>query len=225
MEIGKIKINNKYQSINDDIILFDNLFLDNFSKLSVLTILSGYGQSNNIILNDKFSAALNIKKLNSFVSYILNHRIAPTKFNIKIRQAEKKEPATKDIADYTYLKKVGAVLSFSGGLDSTAGMLYALEHKINVLPLWIDFGQRNNTAERQAAEKVCRKIDIKLLILKINLKQDIINGWKYWDFIIPGRNFLFLSLANSILKFSQQPKHRIYLCAHKDEMGFRKNKD
>ena len=42
MEIGKIKVNNKLITINSDFIKFNNIFLDNFTKLSILIILAGY---------------------------------------------------------------------------------------------------------------------------------------------------------------------------------------
>lgn len=226
MEIGKIKKNDGDMLVNSSTLGFTSVFLDNFTKLAILTILTGYNKSNDISINDSFSKKIDINRLSTFLSYIINHRIAPMKFNIKVKQLKGIAPVIKSL-DYNTatLKNVGAVLNFSGGLDSTAGLLYALDKKIEVLPLWVDFGQRNNAAEHQAVKKIANKLKIKPLILKINLKKDILRGWKDWDFIIPGRNFLFLSLANSILKFSQASKKYIYLCAHKDEMGFRKNKD
>lgn len=227
MEIGKIKKGKEYISVTNSLIKFNNLFLDNFTKLAVLAIFAGYNKSNNIIINSRFSKKINLKKLNSFISYILNHEVAPIKFQVKIKQ---NQAISRDIGDKRKLdnnnfKSINAVLSFSGGLDSTAGLLYALDKKIKVLPLWIDFGQRNNLAEYKVVKKISRRLKIQPFVLRLDLKQDILNGWKDWSFIIPGRNFLFLSLADSILKFSQAPKKTIYLCAHKDEMGFIKNRD
>jgi 7-cyano-7-deazaguanine synthase in queuosine biosynthesis len=226
MKIGNIKKTQGDILIDSKSLGFNSVFLDNFTKLAILTVLAGYNKSNGILLNDIFSKKINVNKLNSFLSYIINHRIAPMKFNIRLKQLKAAPELIKN-SDYNTdtLKNVGAVLNFSGGLDSTAGLLYAFDKNIEVLPLWLDFGQRNNSAEHQAVNKIAGKLKIKPLILKINLKKDILRGWKDWDFIIPGRNFLFLSLANSILKFSQLSKKYIYLCAHKDEMGFRKNKD
>lgn len=226
MEIGKITKENKYVSVADSIIDFNSLFLDNFSKLAILAILAGYGQSDNITINDSFSKKTDIKKLNSFISYILNHRIAPKRFQIKIKPGRAIFPEIKNkIPLNNQFKSIKAVLSFSGGLDSTAGLLLALDKKIKVLPIWIDFGQRNNLAEYKSIKAISRRLKVKPLILRLNLKPDILKGWKDWNFIIPGRNFLFLSLANSILKFSQSRDKTIYLCAHKDEMGFIKNRD
>jgi len=225
MEIGKIKSGNTYSTITGSFINFNRLFLDNFTKLAILTILAGYKKSDKIIINDKFSPKVNLKKLNYFISYILNHQIAPKKFRINITLDKTKKIENKNKLSRQDFKSLSAVLSFSGGLDSTAGLLYALDKRIKVLPIWIDFGQRNNLAEHKAAQKILRRLKIKPLVFRLNLKSTILHGWKDWSFIIPGRNFLFLSLANAILKFSQLKVKTIYLCAHKDEMGFIKNRD
>lgn len=226
MEIGKIKEKNKYLAITDSRIKFDGLFLDNFTKLAILTILAGYHKSDNIIINDYFSKKVKIRNLNSFISYILNHKIAPKKFRMMIKQNTTALQSFQSRTGFnSKFKKVETVLNFSGGLDSTAGLLYALDKGEKVLPLWIDFGQRNNLAEYKSIKKISHRLKIKPLILSVNLKKDILAGWKDWDFIIPGRNFLFLSLANSILRFSKASEKNVYLCAHKDEMGFMKNRD
>ncbi len=227
MKIGKIKLGNSYATITDSFVNFNRLFLDNFTKLAILTILAGYKKSDEIIINDEFPKEVNLKKLSSFTSYILNHQIAPRRFRINItpNQTEKVEIKTKNKLIKQNFKSLSAVLSFSGGLDSTAGLLYALDKKIKILPIWIDFGQRNNLAEYRAMQRILRRLKIKPLIFRLNLKSAILHGWKDWSFIVPGRNFLFLGLANSILKFSRLKIKTIYLCAHKDEMGFLKNRD
>lgn len=62
-------------------------------------------------------------------------------------------------------------------------------------------------------------------VVKPDMSGYILTGWKDWDFIIPGRNFLFLSLANSLLQVSKKREGFIYLCSHRNEMGYLKNRD
>jgi len=69
------------------------------------------------------------------------------------------------------------------------------------------------------------KIKTAPLTAKMDINKFILDGWKDWDYIIPGRNFLFISFANNILKNSTRNKVYIYLCAHKDEMVHRRNTD
>lgn len=227
MEIGRIENRRQDEIITSSLASFSKLFLDNFTKLSILTILAGYRKSNRITVADNFPRRISLRQIGSFLSYILNHRIAPMKFDLRVRTAKEapRVGASSAKDQDSRFRSLGAVLSFSGGLDSTAGLLYALDKKMPVLPLWIDFGQRNSQAEYQSVKKVLRQLDIEPLVFRLDLKRDIRRGWRDWDFIIPGRNFLFLSLANSVLRFSRKKKKSIYLCAHKDESGFLKNRD
>jgi|GEM_PF-4679076 len=54
MEIGEVINKKKPALITNSIISFSNVFLDNFTKLSILTIFAGYRKSNNIAVNDYF---------------------------------------------------------------------------------------------------------------------------------------------------------------------------
>ena len=125
----------------------------------------------------------------------------------------------------TLFNEYDSILSFSGGIDSTAGLLYSLSKKQKVLPVWINFGQKNNDAEHKSAFRILKRLKIKPVVIDIDLSKFISKGWKDWDFIVPGRNFLFLSFANSLLQDSKRQEGHIYLCAHKDEMGYKKNRD
>jgi len=223
MNVGSIynKKSEKNLLVDTNLIKIDKKYLvNNYVKLSILSVLSGYKQCDHIYVDDKFDH-IDLKKLGSFISYILNHDIAPKKFNIKISQNKNILQKKKIIK----LNDYNSILCFSGGIDSTAGLLYALNRKEHVLPMWVDFGQRNNISERESIQKVLSRMQIPLFTVKINLNKFILDGWKEWGFIIPGRNFLFLSLANAYLQHSQKRKNRIYLCAHKDEMGYLKNRD
>lgn len=222
MNIGSIKNKKTAKGflVNTDLINIDKEYLVNdFVKLAVLSVLAGYKKSDYIYVDD-WLENVDLRKLGSFISYILNHDIAPRRYDIKIND-NKGAVKKKEIK----LNNYDSILCFSGGLDSTAGLLYALSKKQNVLPMWVDFGQRNNIPEYEAAKKVLSKIKIPFVKVKIDLNKFILDGWKDWNFIIPARNFLFLSLANAYLQNSRKGKGNIYLCAHKDEMSYFKNRD
>jgi 7-cyano-7-deazaguanine synthase in queuosine biosynthesis len=226
-KIGKIgqKKGNKidYTRINSNLINLENKdLLDAFTKVSILTLLAGYKKCDYIFVDDKFNENIDLKKLSRYLSYVLNHKeLAPRKFNLRITDKE------------NFISKIGipkknnydGILSFSGGIDSTAGLLNSLDKKQCIQPLWISFGQRNDRAELDAVKRVLAKLKIKPLMVRMDIKEYILKGWKDWDYIIPGRNFLFVSFANAILKKSVKSKNFIYLCAHKDEMKHRRNTD
>lgn len=228
MKIGTIRDGKiaKGFLIDTDLINLESEFvLDNFTKLAIITIIAGYKKCDHIYVNDRFTKKLNLRNLDYFISYILNHPIAPKKFNIKISYNKKfVEEEKNNILNFNKIN-FDSILSFSGGLDSTAGLLYTLEKKQKVLPIWIDYGQKNRMAEYKAVHKITKKIGIKMIVIKLDLNSFISEGSKDWNFIIPGRNFLFLSIANSLLKLSNKKAGKIYLCAHKDEMKHKVNKD
>lgn len=227
IKIGKIgeKINQRridYQEIDSELInLVNTDLLDAFTKVAILTVLAGYKKCDYIFVDDKFNK-IDLKKLSRYLSYVLNHKeLAPRKYNLKIK--DQKDFITKN--NYSTSNNYDGILSFSGGIDSTAGLLRSFDKGQHVQPLWISFGQRNDKAELDAVKEVLHKFKINPLIVKIDIHKEILSGWKDWDYIIPARNFLFVCFANAILKHSDKKKGFIYLCAHKDEMKHWRNTD
>lgn|GEM_PF-2432302 len=216
MEIGRIKRNEEEIVISHRHIGLSSStkhLWDNFSKLVVLTIISGYLKSDHITVNDLFAKQINLRRLGFFLSYTLNHHIAPKKFRTRVALATMKAKDKKTAVSDMRLSETRAVLAFSGGLDSTAGLLYALDKKQIILPLWVNFGQRNFRAERTSVLKILKKLKLEPFVVQLNLNHYIMGGWKEWDFIIPGRNFLFISLANSLLRLSSASRKYIFsLC-------------
>ncbi len=227
IKIGKIgqKKDNKidYEGVDSNLINLENKdLLDAFTKVSILTLLAGYKKCDYIFVDDKFKEDVDLKKLSRYLSYVLNHKeLAPRKFDLKI--ADSRNFVTE--ISVPEKNKYDSILSFSGGIDSTAGLLNFFDKGQNTQPLWISFGQRNDKAELNVVKRVLAKLKIKPLMVRMDIKEYILKGWKDWDYIIPGRNFLFVSFANAILKHSIKSKNFIYLCAHKDEMKHRRNTD
>jgi 7-cyano-7-deazaguanine synthase in queuosine biosynthesis len=147
--------------------------------------------------------------------------LAPRKFSLRVMDRDEFIIKNSVLPENDY----DGILSFSGGIDSAAGLLNCLDKGQSVQPLWISFGQRNDKAELAAARRVLARLKISPLVVRMDMREHILKGWKDWDYIIPGRNFLFVSFANAILKYSTKRKNFIYLCAHKDEMKHRRNTD
>lgn len=227
IKIGKIgeRKNSKidYQEIDSNFInLKNNNLLNAFTKVAILILLAGYKKCDYVFVDDKFNENIDLKKLSRYLSYVLNHKeLAPRKFNLKIK--DNGNSATE--IRVPKKNKYDGILSFSGGIDSTAGLLNSLDKGQHIQPLWISFGQRNDKAEFDVVKRVLAKLKINPLVVKMDIKEHILRGWKDWDYIIPGRNFLFVCFANAILKNSVKNKNFIYLCAHKDEMKHRRNTD
>ncbi len=186
-----------------------------FVKVALLTTLAGYLEKDTVSVNGKkfFSKPA----LNSFLSYVLNDkRAAPRTFNLDFEfTGDSNTLVASEKNDYD------CVISFSGGVDSTAGALYALDKGMKVLAVWIGFGQKNEADELRVVKKLCKKLKIKLLIVKINLKSYVDAGWDRWKMgIIPARNLLFAAVASEIANQSTKEKISVFICAHKEEINY-----
>lgn len=192
-------------------------FLENdFVKLSIMVTLAGYMEKDTIAINGNIP--YDTKKMESFLSYILNDkRSSPKKFNLNINflngfMADKYKSATKD-------NNYNCIVSLSGGLDSAAGLMFALDKGYRVMPVWIGFGQKNEEEELKIVKKISSALGLKLLIVEINLNKYINQGWNRWKMgIIPARNLLFASIAAVLASNSVNNEIKIFICAHKEEI-------
>jgi 7-cyano-7-deazaguanine synthase in queuosine biosynthesis len=185
---------------------------DLFVKLSILTTIAGYLKNNKICINsNKYQKV----KLEKFLSYILNNKkFAPMNYNIKINFLG------DNILDKKSKHNYDCVILFSGGFDSTAALLTALDKGLKPLLLWVGFGQKNENEEHKTIKNISKLINFPVSTIKLNLKDYINLGWKEWDYIIPARNFMFVAFAASFLSKSQKLKTRVYLSAHEEEIKY-----
>ncbi len=195
--------------------VFGDLWDDQVKWASLLT-LAGYKESNEISLNG--GNIFNPKELDEFGSFILNDsRAAPMNFTLKTKYLVKHNLHKKTLSpSQTY----DSVLSFSGGIDSTAGLLLELEKNIKTLPVWVGFGQKNESDELKVINHISSKIGIEVKKIHLNFKDYVDNGWSRWKLgIIPARNYLFASIAANILdRSTKNSGGRILICAHKEEI-------
>ena len=109
-----------------------------------------------------------------------------------------------------------AVVLFSGGLDSTTCLYWALAKGYECVALNISYGQRH-IKETTCAKKICSKLGVKMQSITLNLPwlkeatslvgknkslpssnlKDIYNKKRLPSTYVPGRNLLFISLAAS----------------------------
>ncbi len=189
-------------------------YVDSSVKLALLTTIAGYLENDKITVNG--DQVKNPRYLNNFLSYILNDsRAAPRTFNLQIDFNKTTVEREKPNDDNNY----EVLLSFSGGVDSTAGLLHALDRKLKVKPVFICFGQKNEKEEIATVRNILKKLNIELIVIKINIDKYIDHDWSRWKLgIIPARNYLFASFAASMLSRSPEAR-QIWICAHKEEIN------
>jgi len=213
-KIGRIKselITTEDISISTN---FDVGKLDSLSRLSILLVLAGYKQEEDITVFGKdLSYYINI---NRFGSLNLNFKkAAPKEFDMNIK-FKPGEPEKKRI--YSGEGKKTIVLT-SGGIDSVAGMLYCEEKGIDYVPFWLRFGQRNQRGEKESVYGVAQKLGISPLRCDVNLEEYVKKGWSAWKLgIIPARNFMIASLAGLYINNLKENEIDVFLCASKDEI-------
>lgn len=211
-EIGQ----NKIESLGLEIEGIDGFGVDSVVKTAFLITLAGYLEKDDILVNgEKYYS---VDKLSEFFSYVLNDkRAAPRKFNVSLEFS----PTRK--IDSSKSKKTSKAeivfVSFSGGLDSTAGTLYAIDKGYNVQPVWVGFGQKNEKRELKVVKRVCKKLNINPVLVRVDMKDYVDTGWNRWKMgIIPARNYLFASIAASMANKYTNKSSKIFICAHKGEI-------
>ncbi len=113
-------------------------------------------------------------------------------------------------------KKKKAIVLFSGGLDSTTCLYWALAHGYECEALTVSYGQRHDR-EVLAAQMIARNLGVKHHMITLNLpwlsccslvdKNQVLPDIAVEDIpnegipstYVPGRNLMFLSVAGSLL--------------------------
>lgn len=107
-----------------------------------------------------------------------------------------------------------AVLSLSGGLDSTTVLAWLVAAGIKPLCYWFDYGSKHNPYERTAVSRIADHYGASLTLLDLReafagLKSNLLLGGgdipegHYTDSsmsqtVVPGRNLIFLSYAAAV---------------------------
>lgn len=213
MKLGNI---GEVSVTSDDLSISDNWLIDDLSKMSILSVIAGYLKKNDITISGKLRPLESVD-INSLVSYILNNRkFAPMDYKVRI-DGIKDEQWTED-SKRTGKMDSETIISFSGGIDSTAAVLYYLDRGRRVIPFFVDFGQKNIEEEKQQVGDVLSRLGLDHIEVKVDLEHYITEGWKEWDYIVPARNFMFVCLASSLLNHDDVNNGTIVLAAHEEEI-------
>lgn len=160
--------------------------------------------------DDPFDALL--KKVNESSE----NPIPTVQEEITVPNANVETEVTKKSESVTPSKKKKAVVLFSGGLDSTTCLYWAINQGYECEALTVSYGQRHDR-EILAAQMIARNLGIKHHLITLNLpwlvssslvdkKQDLPNlsleeiaGAGIPSTYVPGRNLMFLAIAGSLL--------------------------
>ena len=96
----------------------------------------------------------------------------------------------------TKAKTKRVLVLFSGGLDSTACILYYQSMKYEVTTLFVDYGQRSRDEEQRASRRIALKLGVKRTMVRINPMRTGVG-------LIRGRNALLITLGLMKAPFEQ----------------------
>lgn len=91
------------------------------------------------------------------------------------------------------------VVLASGGIDSTACLVYYRKNGYSPTALWVDYGQVSKKPELKAIKEITKSLDIPLKIIKIDGIKNIIHKG---NDEVRGRNLLLGSIGISYFPFS-----------------------
>ena len=87
------------------------------------------------------------------------------------------------------------LVCFSGGVDSTGALLKLIDEEKNPVALWCDYGQPYKEPEREAVEKICKKLNIPLIEAVLDLTDLIAIGGEKFGHVFPARNLMIASIG------------------------------
>ena len=99
--------------------------------------------------------------------------------------------------NHTYCDRFAGktMICFSGGVDSTGALIKALDEGRNPVALWCDYGQPYRNTERKAVENICRKLNIPLIKVLLDISDLIAIGGERFGHVFPARNLLITAIG------------------------------
>lgn len=161
-----------------------------FTSLLLKCIEAAYDGAGVVIAGDT-REPLN-EDLSDFLTYIFAYPAGVTTPKITVHGS----PAPVDSYADCWLEGCDVVLA-SGGIDSSAALLNALEQGRTPTALWCDYGQPYAGPEGVAVRTICEMLDVDLVQIEVNLA-DRISGDNRFGHVIPGRNLLIAAIAAAL---------------------------
>lgn len=147
-----------------------------------------YLEKDNIYINNPTDA--DAKQLSDFLTYILAYPkdVKTPKVIVKSEKI--------DLMNNFYNKYMNNTLvCFSGGVDSTGALINEIDKGKKVVALWCNYGQPYKNPEKNAVEKICKKLNVPLLETILDLSDLIAIGGEKFGHVFPARNLMIAAIG------------------------------
>lgn len=157
---------------------------------SVLELIRATYEDDDVVEIVNPTECSDLKKVSEFFEYILKYPVG-----VKIPKVIVKRNDKKENLNTLHEHLDSDIVCFSGGIDSTAALLYQIEKNKKSIALWCDYGQPYNEPERKAVREICEKLSILLYEATVDLTELIALGTERFKHVFPARNLLIAAIA------------------------------
>lgn len=162
-------------------------------KLALLSMLAGY----------RFSGRMRVEfpptdisayhvAVAPFLSFLLKYPENITMPEVTIQWGNKNR------STISQQPRSGRIVLASGGIDSTAALLYFKAKGMQITALWIHYGQPYAEQEWRAVQFICTTLKIPLKKVRVMMDDEIVKGTPIFKHIVPGRNFMLCAVAATL---------------------------
>lgn len=147
-----------------------------------------YLEKEKIYINNPTNA--NSKQLSDFLTYILAY---PK--DVKTPEVIVDSKKLDSINNYCNKYIDRTLVCFSGGVDSTGALINEIDKGKSVVALWCDYGQPYKNPEKQAVERICKKLNVPLIETILDLSDLIAIGGEKFGHVFPARNLMIAAIG------------------------------
>lgn len=158
-------------------------------RLGVLAAIAAYERESRVVLSAVELDRDRLRLWGDFLSFAISYP-AEQSWNVHFE-------AEKHMAPTIHERSESCSLLVSGGLDSTAALLYLRARGTEPRCVWVDYGQPYAEIERAAALDLQRALRFELQTIHVELEPWIVKGYERFQHVVPARNVLLASLAEA----------------------------
>lgn len=165
-------------------------------SIAILAVFAGYRLKGDMRVAVPLSATQpETATLSAFLTFLLRY---PPEVNVPEVLVRWSAANLTHGAGSTMMSGDSPLVLASGGVDSTAALLWCLSTGQRPTALWVNYGQPYATHESMAITAICERLKVPLIQMRVHLDDEISGGTAVYRHIVPARNLLLTALGASL---------------------------